>query len=227
MYDYVVLSVVLGLGLAAAVTVAAYALRERRRLTRELSEARAGSRTPVSAPLGKRTAFIEDLEQELRRCARTGRPASLVIVRLSPGRPLGQSPGQSRGEIGRPVRPDLPAVIAGAVRSIDVAYRIGHNEIALIVPETRARGALLAAARLEERLLAAGVPSGMFTAGVAELGPGVDRTQLCREAYCAVVVAGIGGRPRILTYSPELERAARAQGLRGPGEVESFGEPSL
>ena len=219
MYDYVVLSVVLGLGLAAAVIVAAYALRERRRLTRELSEARASSRAPVSAPLGKRTAFIEDLEQELRRCARTGRPASLVIVRLSLGQP--------REEIGGPVRQDLPAVIAGAVRSIDVAYRIGHNEIALIVPETRARGALLAAARLEERLLAAGVPSGMFTAGVAELGPGVDRTQLCREAYCAVVVAGIGGRPRILTYSPELERAARAQGPRGPGEVESFGGPSL
>ena len=219
MYDYVVLSVVLGLGLAAAVIVAAYALRERRRLTRELSEARASGRTAVSAPLGKRTAFIEDLEQELRRCARTGRPASLVIVRLSLGQP--------RDEIGGPVRPDLPALIAGAVRSIDVAYRIGHNEIALIVPETRARGALLAAARLEERLLAAGLPSGMFTAGVAELGPGVDRTQLCREAYCAVVVAGIGGRPRILTYSPELERAARAQGLRGSGEVESFGGPSL
>ena len=196
-----------------------YALRERRRLTRELSEVRASTRTPVSASLAKRNAFMEDLEQELRRCDRTGRPASLVIVRLSLGR--------LRDGIGGPVRPDLPAVIAGAVRSIDVAYRIGPNEIALIVPETRARGALLAAARLEERLLAAGVPSGTFTAGVAELGPGVNRTQLCREAYCALLVAGVGGRPRILVYSPELERAARARGLRGPGEVESFGGPSL
>lgn len=202
-----------------AVMVAVYALRERRRLTGELTELRTSTRAPASAGLGKRNAFMEDLDQELRRCDRTGRPASLVIVRLSPGR--------SRESISGPLRLDLSAVLAGAVRSIDVAYRIGPNEIALIVPETRARGALLPAARLEERLLAAGVPSGTFSAGVAELGPGVDRTQLCREAYCALLVAGVGGRPRILTYSPELERAARARGLRGPGGVESFGGPTL
>ncbi len=212
-------SVVLAVGLLVAVIVAAYALRERRRLSRELKQVRSSAQKPAGAPLGKRNAFMEDLDQELRRCDRTGRPASLVIVRLSLGR--------VREGIGGPVRPDLPAVIAGAVRSIDVAYRIGAREIALIVPETRARGALLASARLEERLLAAGVPSGTFTAGVAESGPGFDRAQLCREAYCALLVAGVGGRPRILVYSPELERAARARGLRGPGEVESFGGPSL
>ena len=212
-------SVVLAVGLVVAVVVAAFALRERRRLSRKLTELRTTTRAPVGAPLGKRNAFMDDLDQELRRCDRTGRPTSLVIVRLSLGR--------LRDGIGGPVRPDLPVVIAGAVRSIDVAYRIGPNEIAVIVPETRARGALLAAARLEERLLAAGVPSGTFTAGVAELGPGVDRIQLCREAYCALLVAGVGGRPRILTYSPELERVARARGLRGTGEVESFGGPAL
>jgi PleD family two-component response regulator len=113
------------------------------------------------------------------------------------------------------------------VRNIDLAYRIGPGEIALIVPETRARGALIAVSRLEERLLAAGVPSRAVTAGVAEAGPGVDRVQLCHEAHCALLVAGSEGRPRVLTYSPELEHAARSLGLKYPREIESFGGPAL
>lgn len=211
-------SVVLAVVLVVAVIVAVYALRARRRLRRELTELRTSTRSPAGGALGKRTAFVDDLDRELQRCDRTGRPASLVILRL----PL----GRLRDGVGGPAR-NLPAVIDGAVRGIDVAYRVGPNEIALVMPETRARGALLAVGRIEERLLAAGVPSATFTAGLAEVGPGVDRAQLCREAYCALMVAGVGGRPRILTYSPEFERAARARGLRGPGEVESFGGPAL
>jgi GGDEF domain-containing protein len=212
-----VLTILLAVVLVAAIAVALQGLRARHKLQREVSKLVA-VRADAGNALGKRDAFVKDLEYELQRCDRTGRPATLVLIRLSAG--------QLRGG-GGAGRPDLAEVIAGAVRSIDIAYRIGPSEIALIVPETRARGALVAVGRLEERLLAAGVPSSAVTIGVAELGPGVDRRQLCREAYCALLVAGSDGRPRILTYSPELERAARSRGLEGLGEVESSGGPAI
>lgn len=209
------LSVLLVGGLLAVSAIALYELHGRRKLQREASARPAPSQVETSTALRSRRAFADDLELELRRCGRTGRPASLAVIRLA-------------GLVSRtaPGRAALTDAIRAAVRSIDVAYRIGPDEVALIVPETRARGALVAVARVEGRLRAAGVPRAAITAGVAELGPGVDRRQLCREAYCALLVAGSDGRPRILAYSPELERAARSRGLKGLGEVESFGGPA-
>jgi hypothetical protein len=84
--------------------------------------------------------------------------------------------------------------------------------------ETRARGALVAAERVEQAVRASG--AGALRAGIAEAGPGIDRHELFRNAYCALLAAGDSGRPRTLAYSPELERRPGAGTFAGLAEVE-------
>jgi PleD family two-component response regulator len=193
--------------------------RCRRELELELAELRALTRVEAATMLGNHQAFTVDLEREISRAARTGRPASLVILGLDPQVWLSMANGGGRGAVYGTIGSDADGrgAVAGALRSevrdVDAGYRIGADEFALILPETRARGALVAVGRIEERLRGAGAP-GAVTAGIAELGPGIDRHQLFRNAYCALLAAGHEGRPRLLVYSPELERPSREPGPR-------------
>jgi hypothetical protein len=106
---------------------------------------------------------------------------------------------------------------------VDVAYRTGIDEFALILPETRARGGLVAAARVKQAYLASA--EGAVTAGLAETGPGIDRHRLFRNAYCALLAAGGGNRPGLLAYSPELERSTSPEQLPGPAGTEPVHGP--
>lgn len=190
--------------IAVLVVVVARLAARVRNLEARLRDARRKSRTDEETALRTRDAFLEDLELELLRVARTGRPACLVV--LSAGRSYGLR--------------ELAELIRGAVRSVDIAYRIAADEFALILPDTRARGGLVAAGRIEEELLGEGVSEGAFAAGVAEAGPGLDRRAIFRHAYCAYLAAGRGGASTVLAYSPELEPGTGPDDLRGLPEIE-------
>ena len=177
-------------------------MRRRRALELEITELRAQARVPGVPELRNHEWFTEDLEREISRADRTGRPASLVVQSVDSG----------------------PAAVAHAIRNgvrgVDVGYRIGADEFAVILPETRARGALVAARRVEDRLLDGGTPPGTVSAGIAELGPGIDRHQLFRNAYCALLAAGREGRSRLLVYSPDLEPVRGGGRSSGPALAE-------
>jgi diguanylate cyclase (GGDEF)-like protein len=205
-------------GLLAIFLLWLQGLRQRREFELELATLQASARVEVVTMLRNRQAFSEDLELELMRCARTGRPASLVVVSIE------QDPWREHGA--QVADAELAGAIRDAVRTIDLAYRIAVDEIALVLPETRARGALTAASRIVEHVVAAGAPVGSVTAGVAELGPGIDRHQLFRKAYCALLSAGRGGRSSVLAYSPELEQLGATGDLAGLGEIEALGSPA-
>src|SRR5947209_4304068 len=158
--------------------VAARSVHRRRGLERTVAQLRATARVEERTQLRNRQAFTEDLTLELRRCERSGRPASLVVVAVQPAR-YDQDPAS-----------EFADAIRGAVRSVDVAYRIGESELALILPDTRARGALVAAKRISERLAARQDLAASIAIGVAELGPGLDHHQVFRNAYCALLAAG-------------------------------------
>jgi hypothetical protein len=179
--------------LAAALSFAAHLMRCNRRLHARLRELSSEQRAAQS--IRGRDAFTQDLELEIGRVARTGRPASLLLMSLGSD-PTSEPAVRARTDC-------LAALSASSVRVIDLCYRIGGDEIALILPETRAEGALVAAARIQAKLLSIG--AGGLTAGVAELGPGMDRQLFFRQAYCALLWAGREGRPELLAYSPELE----------------------
>jgi diguanylate cyclase len=185
-------------------------LRRGRQLQAKLDEVRGSSRIDHPLLLRSRQSFGEDLQLELSRVDRTGRPACLVVLSL--GEEQGDQQADGRRAIGA-------QVLRSTIRMIDLGYRIGAEEYALILPETRARGGLVAAGRIEEKLLAAGVVG--ITAGVAEAGPGIDRHQLFRHAYCALLSAGRGGHSTVLAYSPELEQSgAWGAEVEGLSEIE-------
>lgn len=208
----VLLLIVLGVG--------ALALRgagERHGLELELADLRARARVEGTTKLGNHQAFAEDLEREILRADRTGRPATLVVLSLQ------SAPLRAWSESG--AHETAAEVIRGELRGVDVGYRIGTEEFAMILPETRARGALVAAGRIEQRLLAVGVAVAGVTVGIAELGPGIDRHQLFRNAYCALLAAGREGRASLLIYSPDLEQTG-AGGSPERASVEAVDGPA-
>jgi GGDEF domain-containing protein len=191
----VVVSVVSTVLLLFTSVFALRGIRIRNELERELAELRRRSRVEELTLLGNSEAFTEGLDLEVARGDRTGRAGSLLLVTLA---------SECRTEETGPLARVVAEVIRSESRAIDAGYRIGINEFAIILPETRATGALVAAGRIDEKLRRFGAPAEAVTAGIAELGPGIDRHQLFRNAYSALLAAGHNGHPRLLVYSPEL-----------------------
>jgi diguanylate cyclase (GGDEF)-like protein len=193
------LTVALALAAVGAVLFALRSGRRRRQLEAELAELRAGVRVEAPTLLGNREAFTEALDVEVSRSSRTGRPASLLVITVASELWRGQPDSCAQRA--------LAEVIRTQVRGEDMGYRLGTDEFALILPETRGEGGLVAAARVEAKFLATGGQARSLTVGIAELGPGMDRHELFRQAYCAMLSAGRHGRSRLLLYSPEFEHA--------------------
>jgi GGDEF domain-containing protein len=180
----VVLAAVAGASIACALTA-----RGRRRRDQLQSD------IPLGARLRDRRAFMEELVLETARANRTGRPTCLLVAQLS-GEPATTALADERAD-------RLGELLDATLRSIDRCYRIGVNEFAMVLPETRAVGALVAVDRLARVLARDGLPA--IYGGVAETGPGVESDTLFRHAYCALLAASHGESPAVLMYSPELE----------------------
>ncbi len=203
----VVLTLVLVVLLCLCAVLAALAVFDRERLRRELVAVRRLVRLDPKLVIRTSEAFGEELDIEVLRAERSGGSSSLIVFGLA-----------SRGGEGADARREaFVHVLRATVRMIDVAYRTGPDEFALILPDTRARGALVAAARVERSAEANRL---RVTAGVAETGPGLDRHSLFRNAYCALLSAGTDGRPGALAYSPELDRGGLSGRLAGLADIE-------
>jgi GGDEF domain-containing protein len=188
----------------------------RRRLERELAEAQDAARIEELTMLGNRRAFEEDLQLEVLRSDRTGDPVCVVILALTPD-PSGEAVDEHE-------RRDLARVMRSEVRAIDLGYRTGVNEFALIMPNTRAWGAELAARRIAEADRGTLTGCGL-AAGLAESGPGIDRSRLFRNAYCALLATGAEGDSRVRAFSEELDRSGLHGELEGLPEIGTLDEP--
>ncbi len=206
------LTISLLVALLALTGVTVGGVRSRRRLEAQVLELQRNARIEGLTLLRNQAAFKEDLDLELLRSERTAQPASLLVLSVDSHpwtEPAGEAPRQ-----------ELARVMSGAVRDVDVGYRIGSDEFALILPGTRARGALVAADRVCAALREAGAPAGSVTVGVAEAGPGVDRRALFRSAYVALLAAGRDQQADVLAYSPELEPTSEPAELHGLARIE-------
>jgi diguanylate cyclase (GGDEF)-like protein len=190
--------------------------KARKRLERELSAVRATARVEELTMVRNRRSFEEDLQIEVLRCDRTGNPVCLIVISLMPY-PDQDEPAEER-------RRELVRLMTTSVRAVDVAYRIGVDEFALILPDTRAKGGQLAAGRVVDALGTAATDC-RVTAGIAEGGPGIDRQELFRNAYCALLATSRDGSPSVLVYSPEIERAAGGGEIEQQGEISALDEP--
>jgi diguanylate cyclase (GGDEF)-like protein len=128
------------------------------------------SRTDALTGLLNRRAYEERLAIEAARSARYGHPLALGLFDLDGFKSVNDQLGHPAGD----------AVLQGVAKAIDSsrltddAFRIGGDEFALLMPETKLEGAKIAAARVVKAIEEAHLRDDAVTAcfGVASLSSG-------------------------------------------------------
>jgi diguanylate cyclase (GGDEF)-like protein len=144
-------------------------------------------------------AFQEDLARELQRVGRSGVPMALVMLDLDGLKAVNDQFGHQAGD--ERIQ-GLADAIRSSRRATDVGYRIGGDEFAVILPGSRALGALEFAGRV--RALAA------VTVGIAEATELRPRDDVLREADLALIGAKRLGQAAAV-YGPDFELAETEQ----------------
>ena len=146
------------------------------RLDRAIAKLEEVSRADPDTGLPNRRALRETLDRTLELARRTNTPVAVAV-----GRP---ADGVDVTALGR----DL----AGAVRSTDVAARIGERTFALIAPGTGDHGAYVMAEQLQRALPGSGLCFGI--AGFPRHADGVDALLAAAEGALAEALALGAGR---------------------------------
>jgi diguanylate cyclase (GGDEF)-like protein len=95
--------------------------------------------------LRNRRAFMRELETEVERARRYGRPLTLVLCDLDHFKLLNDTLGHPAGDR---ALCHVAQALATGLRTGDGAFRIGGDEFALLLPETAPAGAAVAIARV-------------------------------------------------------------------------------
>lgn len=93
--------------------------------------------------------FMEVLEREMERAARYRHPLSVVMVDLDHFKQVNDTHGHAVGDV---VLREAARALRSVCRDVDVAARLGGEELALLLPETDAAGARVVAERARERI---------------------------------------------------------------------------
>ena len=136
--------------------------------------------------LANRRAFVRQLEAETSRSHRYAHPFTLVLCDLDEFKALNDRAGHLVGD-DHLVR--FAAMLAGAIRRADSAYRVGGDEFALILVETGEEDARRVVNRIAERLetdVTAGVRASFGVAVYEGVG---DSDELFRRADEAMYLA--------------------------------------
>jgi diguanylate cyclase (GGDEF)-like protein/putative nucleotidyltransferase with HDIG domain len=155
-------------------------------------------------------AFQEDLARELARAETAGRSVGLVLVDVDGLKTVNDTNGHQAGD---ELIVCVSDAMRGTLRQRDVAYRIGGDEFAVLLPAETTWGAFRYAQRFQAAL--AGTPGEMrpsASAGVSAFR-GQPRDELVREADLALIAAK-RGRRGVLIYTDDL--AVREQGYSNP-----------
>lgn len=167
---------------------------------------------PLTGLLNRRY-FQERLAEEVDRAVRHGHPLALIMIDIDYFKNYNDANGHPAGDralvlVGRALR--------ASIRAIDVVSRFGGEEFAVILPETRAEGAIEIGERIRreiESLYFAGeesLPTGRLTISLGVAGfpeDARDMKALVQRADRALYLAKAQGRNRIVAYAaPEGRR---------------------
>lgn len=154
-------------------------------------------RDPLTG-LCNRRGFFERLENEAVRAKRYGRAFSLAVVDVDDFKAVNDFGGHARGD---KLLQAMAFAMEKALRSADLAARIGGDEFAVLFPETPREGAREAVKRLLNALSEATAVSGTvvtFSVGVATSPQdGTDADELINRADLLMYKAKKGGKNRV------------------------------
>lgn len=158
------------------------------------------SRTDKLTRLYNRGYLEECLEQEFKRCERSKRPASLILLDIDHFKTFNDTHGHAAGD---EVLRAVAKAIRQAQRSTDIAGRYGGEEFGIVLPETNQAQALLVAERLRQRIAGTvvdweGIPLQVtVSVGIAQYsGMLEDHQSWLEQSDKALYQAKEGGRNR-------------------------------
>jgi diguanylate cyclase (GGDEF)-like protein len=172
-----------------------------------LPELQEEARVDAKTGLFNARHFGEALNEELARASRFGRPLSVIVGDLDLLRNINSTYGHLAGD---DVLHGIAEVMRAHSREYDVAARLGGEEFAIMLPETRRDEALEIAERIRESV--ASTPfwatsidehvSGTLSIGVAAFpGDGTTTTELVHAADLGAYRAKLQGRNRVIPAS--------------------------
>ncbi|HVE86508.1 MAG TPA: GGDEF domain-containing protein [Myxococcales bacterium] len=150
--------------------------------------------------LRNRRYFQDRLREECARGDRTDQPLSLIMMDLDHFKAVNDAWGHPTGDA---VLRHAARLLAGSVRSCDVACRVGGEEFAVLCPGAREEEALRIAERIRRALertplvVKGGEVSITGSLGVALREPDGGTEDLVREADLALYRAKAAGRNRV------------------------------
>ncbi len=107
------------------------------------------ARTDTLTALANRLAFFEAAEKEIHRARRFNDPVSIVYIDIDNFKLVNDSRGHAAGDR---LLQATAKIIVENIREIDLAARIGGDEIGLLLVKTNVSGAVTLAEKLKTRL---------------------------------------------------------------------------
>jgi len=156
--------------------------------------------------LANRRQFDRNLEQELARAHRYGKPLSLLILDLDHFKQINDTWGHPAGDA---VLMAVAKVLRESARNADLPARVGGEEIALLMPETGMDGAAIIAERLclaiseisvnwQEHVIHTTCSIGVAGGNSDELP--LELSVLYEQADLALYQAKATGRNQVITF---------------------------
>ena len=145
---------------------------------------------PVTG-IASRRGYELQLEREVARASRTGRPLSVVLVGVGNGTNTATT-GEETNGIG-----EFARLLTRITRKSDISCRRGDNEFAILLPETREEGATILTERLrEEARRTLGSRQSTFAVGLVEWRPSESLEALEARAEAALTRPRAAATPR-------------------------------
>jgi diguanylate cyclase (GGDEF)-like protein len=147
--------------------------------------------------------MLQRLDDEIERARRFGRNLSLLMLDADDFKLFNDTHGHVAGDT---ALSELAVAMQRAVRDIDVVCRYGGEEFAILLPETDADGAFVAAEKVREAVASHQFPDAdgrkterlTVSIGLSTFPrPAADREELLRQADDALYVAKRSGRNRV------------------------------
>jgi diguanylate cyclase (GGDEF)-like protein len=211
--DMALLAILAGCGVMTAISLAAAGqilegvLASSADLELRYESAMAEALTDPLTALGNHRAFQEELDRQVEQALRYESPLALVLIDLDDFKAINDTAGHAAGDR---ALASLGALIQHSIRRPDRAFRVGGDELALLLPHADAEGARLVARRilaaaLQPTRLRDALPEGLsFSAGVSAIPAlAADRSQLYTQADAALYAAKRSGRTEVAVFTRE------------------------